>query len=70
MKKYSLVEVLIVAIAVLGFILVLPASFNANEVFECNKWNREATQFLGYYVTNWQVEQCAAHNIALTAPVK
>lgn len=66
-----------IAIAVVGIVgafflfgFILNASLDTSEVFECNKWNDEATYLIGYYVTPWQVAQCNAHGITLNAPVE
>ena len=46
------------------------AGMYRSEVVECLKWQREAEQYREYYLLEWQQQQCAAHGIEVTAPVK
>jgi len=59
---------IIVAVVTLGFILV--KSVNNSEMEECMKWQQEAQEIRGYWITNWQSEQCLAHNLPVDAPIK
>ena len=40
------------------------------EIQECKHWTLEANKLKDYYFTQWQADQCAAHNIKINAPVK
>lgn len=43
---------------------------NKGEIVECKKWQSEAAQYSGFYLTKWEAEQCVAHNIIINAPIK
>ena len=40
------------------------------EVSECLKWQDQAKQLPGYYITSWQKGQCDFHHITINAEVK
>ena len=60
--------------AVVVMCLLLSAAFvigwNREERVECLTWQQQATQFKGFYLTHWQAEQCAAHDIVINAPIQ
>lgn len=41
-----------------------------NEVVECLTWQQQAKEYPGFYLLEWQREQCDAHRIWIGAPVK
>lgn len=61
----------VVAVAALAvaFAFALAEGVNKTERAECLKWQSEARQFVGYYLTSWQAAQCSAHNIEVDAPI-
>lgn len=58
----------------IGFIGVVAwvayGSLDRSEIVECKKWQSEASEYNGFYLTHWQSEQCRAHKITINAPVK
>ncbi len=53
-----------------GFIFLLIKNVDLNERTECRKWQEQAAMYEGFYLVQWQADQCAAHNILVNAPVK
>lgn len=51
-------------------IITVMTAMNVREIGECTRWNREAGRYPGYYLTQWQKDQCDAHAIFINAPVK
>lgn len=49
---------------------VMARAVDGNEVIECTQWNREAKHYPGYYLTQWQDEQCKYHGIVIDAPIE
>jgi len=50
----------------LGAVLyVLAVAVDKEELAECAKWQEQAREYVGWYSTNWQREQCRAHGIEL-----
>ncbi len=68
--KESILVVIIFTVLVGALVLVILASITANEKTECREWQEQAAKFEGFYLTNWQAEQCQAHSIIINAPVK
>ena len=62
------VVILIILFAV--FLIGLGKALDAHEQVECYKWQQQASQFEGYYLTDWQKQQCDHHNIIINAPIK
>ena len=46
-----------------GFGYALNAGVNRAERAECIKWQEQARQFAGFYLTSWQAAQCEHHGI-------
>lgn len=46
-----------------GVIALFEWGIERQETYECQKWVSEAGQYKGYYLANWQVEQCKARKI-------
>lgn len=57
------------SIAVVAFMYVFAQGVNKHERVECLRWQAEAREFSGYYLTSWQAEQCEAHGVAIDAPI-
>lgn len=49
---------------------ILSASLSKSEVVSCLKLQEQAVDFGGFYLTEWQKEMCAMHQIEIKAPVK
>lgn len=45
-------------------------AFNTNEINECMKWQQQARAYEGFFLTQWQADQCRAHGITISAPIK
>lgn len=69
MKENFLIGSLIVVL-VSALILVLVAGTNNSEKAECKKWQEYAAQYEGFYLVQWQADQCKAHSIQINAPIK
>lgn len=66
-------HLLAVILGVIGFgllVLGIATAVDRSERAECLKWQGEARQYPGYYLTQWQAQQCAAQDIAVDAPVR
>lgn len=40
-----------------------------SEIVECNKWSQEADAYPGYFLAQWQDDQCRANGIIISVPV-
>lgn len=47
----------------------LNTSVSRSEVVDCLKWQSYAEAYPNFWLTQWQKEQCDAHNITVNAPV-
>lgn len=61
------IVVTILAVALVTAILV---GTSRSENAECIKWSQEADAYPGYFLAQWQKDQCDAHGIKISAPVK
>ena len=43
----------------------LSQGIKRQEIKECVTWQRYADWYEGYYLTDWQAEQCRAHDITI-----
>lgn len=68
MKTIAYIIIAMAVLAAFGWALL--TGIERTEIAECIQWQKEARQFVGYYLTRWQAEQCAAHNIKVDAPIK
>ena len=57
-------------LAILATFAIVNHAMNVREVVECNQWKDQATIYPLFYLTEWQAEQCAAHNIIINAPIQ
>lgn len=53
--------------AVMGITVI---AVSRDEQSECMEWQSQAKSYPGYYITQWQYDQCQAHGISIDAPVK
>jgi hypothetical protein len=56
-------NILILSGVIIIIFLIIAGGVKKQERAECLKWQVEAEQYQGYYLTDWQIEQCGAHNI-------
>lgn len=68
MKATGIVLAITAGTAALAFLLNV--GFNRSEIVECNQWAEQAHEYAGFYLTQWQKDQCDAHGIDINAPVK
>lgn len=61
--------VILIVCAIAGVMFGVITGINNSEATECFKWQGQAKQFPGFYLTNWQKGQCDAHSITIDAPV-
>lgn len=63
-----------VAIAIATFASVFVAALlygtGKQEESECMKWQQQADAYPGFFLAQWQKDQCDAHGIKISAPVK
>ena len=71
MKPSESIATLIAAVAIAAALFYATSTgLNKSEQIECEKWQREASEYREYYLLEWQAEQCAVHGIEVNAPVK
>ena len=61
MKK--LLFLLLVIVYFFVFLAILEMGIEKQEKFECYQWQKQAKEFPGFYLTEWQREQCEHYNI-------
>lgn len=63
---------LTLALAALVILLgwAVDRSIDKSEIVECEKLRTQSQNYTGFYLLQWQMEQCQAHNININAPVK
>lgn len=52
------------------FTLTIKYGFDKSEIVECKKWQKQAEQYELFYITQYQNQQCLAHNLVVNAPIK
>lgn len=68
MKETLIAIGIIVSVTIIGWSAI--SGMDKSEVVECNKWQSQAVEYSGFYLTHWQADQCRAHNITINAPIK
>lgn len=71
--KQVLIGVLcaVLSIAAIWFMIaVTNEDVKNNEVAECKQWAEQAGQFQGFYILQWQADQCVARGITVNAPIR
>ena len=53
--KYAILTI----IAIATFLAVMNYGIKKHEENECYQWAKESEKIAGYYMTQWQVDQCA-----------
>lgn len=61
---------LVVAFVVVGIGFVVSSGLKKQEVVDCLKWQKEATEYPSYFLKQWQSDQCTAHDIVINAEIK
>ncbi len=49
---------------------VLNTSLNKSEVVSCLELQEQSRIYGGFYLTQWQADMCAVHQLHINAPVK
>ena len=49
---------------------VIGEGLNRHEIAECLEWQQWSEEYEGFYLAEWQKEQCDHHGIAIDAPVR
>ena len=68
MKDNLVIAVIAISILVTS-ISAISYGISRHEKAECRKWQWQATQYSGYYLTKWQADQCAHYQIKIEAPI-
>ncbi len=55
--------IIIVILAIVAFIFISSKGIEKTERAECYKWQKQAEEIQYYWLTQWQEDQCEAHNI-------
>lgn len=58
------------AFALTLFVAVAIYGSNLSEINECQKWHLQASTIDGFFLAQWQKDECDAHHITINAPVK
>lgn len=69
MKEAIIVTVVTIALATTLVVAILYGT-SRSEVVECEKWSQEADAYPGYFLAQWQKDQCDAHGVIISSPVK
>lgn len=65
-KFFSVVgSIVIISVVCVSFFLAVNKGLGNSERIECEKWQKQADEFPGWYSLDWQREQCKAHGITL-----
>ncbi len=65
-----LIIVIVLVLISIAFFVVMDKGLSGYEIYECQKWQAEATTYQGYFVTGWQQAQCNHYHIEIDAPVQ
>lgn len=53
-----------------AFIAAIVIGLGRGETVECQQWRSDAKTLPGFYLTQWQKQQCDHYQINIEAPVK
>ncbi len=65
----GIVIILIGVATIAGILWMANWGMNRQERFECKNWQAEAGDYPGYYITEWQQQQCDRWGIQIDAKV-
>lgn len=68
MKKAT--TIIIVIATTVAIFACLKVGLDRNEAVECDKWLAQSAEYDGFYLLQWQKNQCTARGIFINAPVK
>ncbi|KKR89243.1 MAG: hypothetical protein UU85_C0004G0084 [Candidatus Wolfebacteria bacterium GW2011_GWA2_42_10] len=71
-RSFVVFAAVFVVVMVMAFAIAVLAknSWGKEERNECLKWQKEAREIQGYFLANWQAEQCARWGVKINAPIK
>jgi hypothetical protein len=58
-------KVLLALAIIIALAMTIDYSINKSETNECKQWQKQAQETPKFYLANWQVEQCKAHQIII-----
>ncbi|MDE2020410.1 MAG: hypothetical protein KGJ13_08750 [Patescibacteria group bacterium] len=61
---------LVTTVIAMGVAYLLSIGIGRQEEAECYQWQSQSLKYQGFYLTQWQSEQCKVHGIVINAPVK
>ena len=61
----AITSIIITVLIFAGFVLILNEGIKRSEEVECLKWQAQSEQFINWYSTAWQKEQCKTYEIEL-----
>lgn len=67
MEKIIKIIVAIIALFLFGELLMY--GLNKQEIHECLEWRRDSYIYESFYMSDWQSEQCNAHDIFISTKV-
>ena len=66
----AIIFILLVVIILLFFYFIFAIGIPKMEKVECYKWQQMAKEYEGFYLKQWQAEQCQHYHIKVDAPIK
>lgn len=69
MKDNIIVGLTIIAVAA-ALATAVTFGLNKSELNECQKWQQQAGAIQGFFITQWQKDQCDHYQIEINAPVQ
>lgn len=70
MEKENIVGIIALGLVISILLFIGIYGSRKSEIAECKKWQEMSAQFEGFYLVQWQADQCEARNIIINAPVK
>ena len=67
-EKAALIGLLLLMFYI--FVGVFFWSMNRSEVNECLELKKQSEEFPNFWLSQWQADMCASHDININAPVK
>jgi len=68
-NKGNVLAIILIVVLFVGLGALVVDGWNRNEIVECITWQNQAKEYSGFFLTEWQYQQCKAHNIYIGALV-
>jgi len=72
-KMKTIITVVSTVLVIIGgvwlLVLFAKAAVESYETKECKQWAEDAEKYPGYYLTQWQADQCEARGVKVNAPI-